>query len=350
MPQDFDLKIAGESVPVESAELLMTFDTPGDGFSAKILVDRKTNADLYNKIKPYQATPVKINLEGTLKLTGKLTNPKRNKSGTGTITNIIGFSDTFNFIDSHLVPPYEFFWYDLNGLTERVAKQTATTVIPATDPGGKFSRAVATAGQSAYDFLGPYAVQRSLVMSNTVKGELILQQANINQGTVGTIEEDAPGSLLQKEFSGEWDLRERFKTYKVKTSSPFGRSQAIATDKNIKLPRHKLVSADNLIKGEASEIAEYVKNIALVDNLNQELPVVGWEAPDGSMFEPGTLITLKSETLFVPDGFTYFIRAVKYISKKNEKTAILSLIPKEVYTGDAIVEPWFAGVFGGLLI
>lgn len=341
MTQDFDLQLDGESVRVISAELITTFDTPNDGFSALIGVDRLNNPNLYNKIKPYKATDVTVNLNNTLMLTGTLTKTKSIKKENGRTYNISGWSKTFNFVDSDLSPPYEYRNYDINELITDVAKSTATNVELSQNPGGKFPRVTANSQQSGYDFMASLAIQRSHVISNTPEGKLILQQANTTQQTVGTIDEDSPNSLLIKEFNAEYDIRKRFKTYKVRSQTPFGRSEAVATDKNIVLPRNKNINANDIIKGEAKEIAEYNKNIALIKTLTQNIPVVGWNAPDGSFLKSGTMITIKSETYFVPDGFTYFIRAIKYIYSNDEKTVILSLIPKEVYTNEPIIEPWF---------
>lgn len=367
MNQDFDLKLDGESVEIISGELTRTFDTPNDAFSVRIKkADRIKNPSLYQKVKPYQSTPATVYLENKLMLKGTLTKTVNETTISGQTTNLTGFSDTFNFVDSALAPPYEFLNYDLESLCIAVAKQTGTKVVNAAlstsfaGPGGSFSfidvsgifdKVTVNPGQSGYDFIAPLAAQRDRIVSNTLEGDLLLQQANINQESVGTLDESNNDLLLTKEYHSEYDLRSRFKTYKVRSQTPSefsksgafsaaGIATAIATDKNIKSPRHKIVAANDQVVGGLQKIAEYTKNTALIAALSQDIPIVGWIAPNGKLFAPGTLITLKSETLFVPDGFTYFIKAVKYIFG-GEKSCVLSLIPKEVYSNEPIVEPWF---------
>lgn len=340
MPQDFDFRINGENVPVTSGRLIRTMDTASDGFAVSIVVNRETQPLLYDAIKPYRYTPVTIFLDGDLSLTGNITKSSRSKIKSSIDTDISGFSRTFNFIDSNLAKRYEYNSYNLHEMAEDVAKQTATQVVFETDPGGTFNREVAERGESGFDFLRPLAQKRSQVMSCTPEGDLLFNVANTEGQTVGIIEEGNPDSLLQEEFVVSFDGRKRFKTYKVVSQSPFGPSQAVSSDDNINQPRHKVVNSNN-IAGSAEEIANFQKNLSIIDALTIPIPVIGWKAPDGSTWAPNTLITLKSETMFIPDGFTFLIRQVEYISEKDVKTAILSIIPPNAYTKNQVVEPWF---------
>lgn len=352
MSQDFNLMLDGESVEIMSGELTRTFDTPNDAFSARIRkVDRIAKPSLYKKISPYQGTPATVFLEKELMLTGRLTKTSNESNISGETVNLTGFSNTFNFVDSALFPPYELSGYTIEALCTEICKQTGTRLIHEGPETGKFDKVTIRQGQTGYDFIAPLAAQRDHVVSSTVNGYLLLQQANTQQESVGTLDESKNDLLLTKEYRSEYDLRTRFKTYKVISQTPSefskeggfsaaGIATAVATDKNINLPRHKIVNANDQVIGGLQKTAEYTKNTALIESLSQGLPVVGWMAPNKKLFRPGTLITLKSETLFVPDGFTYFIRAVKYIYGDG-KSCVLSLIPKEVYTNEPIAEPWF---------
>ena len=344
MTQDLDIRLEGESIEIIDGELVTTFDTPNDGFSAQFIVDKASNPKLYKQISPYQGTQAEIYLEGELKLTGTLTKPSRQKNNSGNIANIAGFSNTFNFVDSALRPPYQLENYTIHELMIVTGRQTNTNTVhpPQFDTPlalSKFDRATVTPGLTGYQFCAPYAAQRSQVISSTIEGDLLLHQADTTQPPVGTIDESK--TLIQTEFSGSWDLRKRFKTFTVISQTPLGPGEATATDDNISLMRHKLLTANNQLKGALLETAEYAKNILLIDELTQDVPVIGWHGPGGKLWEAGKILTLKSETLFVPDGFDYFIRAVRFMFRPNAKRAILSLIPKEVYTGEPIVEPWF---------
>ena len=51
-------------------------------------------------------------------------------------------------------------------------------------------------------------------------------------------------------------------------------------------------------------------------------------------------MTLESPSLFVPDGFDFLIRSVEYLFSESGVTANLELVPPQVYSGEAITEPW----------
>lgn len=342
MAQDFDFKIDGENVPVKSARLIRTMDTAADGFSVDVVISQENQPELYEKIKPYRYTPVTISLETELQLTGTLTETKRSKSKATINTTLKGFSQTYNFIDSHISEQYEFSGIqDLHTIATQLAKQTATVVKFNTDPGGSFNGETAKRGQSGFVFLAKLARMRSQIMSCTPQGALLFNVANTTGPTVGIIEEDSPNSLLQKEFTVSFDARKRFKTYKVINQSPLGSTQAISSDDNITQPRHQVIQSDD-VAGQAQEIADFQKNRTIIDSISMPIPIVGWNAPDGSLLIPNTLITIKSETMFIPDGFTFIIRQVEYIFEKNNKSAVITIIPPNAYTKNTVVEPWFS--------
>ena len=341
MPQDFDLKINGKSVQVLSGRYIDTADTGADGFTASILCDRLKQPDLYDAISPFRFSPVELFLDGELVLTGKITKTTSNRSARGIIYNLEGFSNTFNFLDSKLAPPYEISGMTLHSVAIIIGRQTATKIVHTGPDGNKFDKVTVRRGQSAFQFLKPLARQRKHIISTTPQGDLLLYLPTVTGKTVGTIEEGSPGSLLQQEFSASFDGRKRFKTFRAVSQTPAGTASAVATDKNINQPRHQVFVANDQVSGAIKETAEFQKNLSLLDSLTQKIPVIGWTAPDGTSFKSNTLITLKSETMFIPDGFTFFIRHAEPILNGSSKTAVLSLIPPNVYTELEVEEPWF---------
>lgn len=343
MTQDFDFKIRGESIPIKSGRLIRTADAACDGFTVKTVIDRLTQPELYKAISPYQGPAVTVSLDGRLELTGILTKTGSSNNAGGTTRDLAGWSNTWNFVDSALTPPYELNDSNLHQLTADTAKQTGTRTVFNANEGGQFSKVTISAGQSAFQFLRPLAKQRNQIFSCTADGALLLQQADTTSPPVGTIEEGNPNSLIQKEFQASFDLRKRFRTYKIISQTQAGNGEAVATDENIKFPRHKAINAPDQIPGGTQETANWQKNIALIDAMTMQIPVVGWKAPNGKTWRPDTTITIKSETMFVPDGFTFYIRQVEYVWSGSEKTGILSVIPPNVYTEKDVVEPWFQG-------
>lgn len=354
MPQDFDLRINGKSILVKQARLMTTFDTPGDGFTAQIIVNRKNEPDLWEAVQPFAAPLVEIYIENELKLTGTITNPRPLKSLRETIRDLEGFSATYNFVDSDLAPPYEFNNLTLQDIAEDVAGQTATPVIFADAPTLKrtsaaapepdiidsiFYRATVSSGQSAFEFLQPLADERNRVISCTPQGEVIFQQADTSTEPVGILEEDK--NTFMQNYGASFDLRERFKTFKVIMNSPFGRFSGVATDDNINQPRHKIMRIDEQEVGGMLTTAQWLLNKMAKKSLTHKIEVIGWRAPDKNLWSAGTLVTIKSETMGIENGFTFFINGVEYVQSKNDKKAVLDLIPPQVYSNQPIVEPWF---------
>lgn len=342
MTQDFDFRINGESIPVKSAKFTESINTAIDGVSVQIVVNRATQPDLYNAIKPYRYSVCTVYIENDLAFTGKITKTTPVKGLGEIVYNLECFSDTFNFIDSSLSPPYDFKNQDLHQLATAVAKQTATQVVFDAEPGGIFKGATITPGQSGFDFLAPLAKKRDQVISCTPEGALLFQQSNLDLESVGSIVEDDPNSLLQLEFTASYDGRKRFKTYKVKGRTPLGSGEGTSTDPNINQPRHKLITVNGQVAGAMNDTAAWQKNISLIDSLTLQIPVVGWVAPNKTRWKSNTLLSIQSETLFIPDGFTFLIRGVDLnFDSSGGKTAMLSIIPPNVYTKKEIVEPWF---------
>jgi hypothetical protein len=53
------------------------------------------------------------------------------------------------------------------------------------------------------------------------------------------------------------------------------------------------------------------------------------------------LITIKSPEIFCPDGFTFLISQVEYVSEVSGQTSTLQLLPPSVYNSDSnIIFPW----------
>ena len=52
------------------------------------------------------------------------------------------------------------------------------------------------------------------------------------------------------------------------------------------------------------------------------------------------MVTVKSATMHIPDGYTFIIKAVEFKDEGGGKTAELSLVPFEVYSGEEFIDPW----------
>ena len=71
-----------------------------------------------------------------------------------------------------------------------------------------------------------------------------------------------------------------------------------------------------------------------------DFPVSSWYNKTGKSWEENTIVTVKSQTLEVPNGFDFLILAVEFAFETAGNTAVLSLVPPQAYTEQPIVEPW----------
>ena len=69
-------------------------------------------------------------------------------------------------------------------------------------------------------------------------------------------------------------------------------------------------------------------------------PVSGWIGPDGKVWRENTIITVVSDILSIPDGFDFLIRSVEFNISQNGQSAILGLLPPQVYTKEQVGDPW----------
>jgi prophage tail gpP-like protein len=340
MIQSFDFRINGRSEPIVSGELIRTVDTACDGFVVNLPINLQTQRDLYNLARPRTYAKCQIYLNSELFLTGKKTRVDPSFSNSGRAYALHGFSNTFNFMDSALKPPYEYNNQPFENIADQVAAQTGTKVIHDAPQSDQITRATVEPGQTGFEFLVPLAKERNRVISSDQQGNILIQQADVSSKSVGVIEEGNQADLISQEFQASFDDRKAFRSYKVTSQTPFGRYQGNAVDKSVPEPRHKLISVDTQTPGAIEQVAEWQLHLQLIEDFKLEIPVVGWYAPNGDLWRVNTIATFVSETCFIPDGFDLYIRGVRYVYGSSGRTAVLSLVPPNVYTERPIILPW----------
>ena len=195
------------------------------------------------------------------------------------------------------------------------------------------------------NFLQDLARQRAVLTSSDKDGNLIFLKANTDQNSVGSIIEGEDGVVpISDTFSARFDDTQVFQTYIAVNDSPFAfllkEPQGISKDTRIKIPSFKTIVTSSLIEGAGQKAVDFARNQTVAQALSMPFEVNTWNAPNGELWAENTLVSVISPTLFVPNGFTFLIRAVQYNLDGKGETSILSLVPPTLYTGDPIVEPW----------
>lgn len=355
-PDEFTVIIDGKEIKMMSGRLLRTMDTAADGWTASRDFDPYDDK-ISGKFIPYQYLPAQVYLGGKLGLNSILYTTTPRIKPDGREIDLEGWTPTADIIDTTInVKTWTQFpgaKYEKNNVTLadraiELLEPMGLSVVDDVNDNEPFDRVKATPTEKIFDHLAKMAVQRGILISCTNQGELLLTRANATGKPVDSIEEEkVPYQELEITFDG----RKRHSTYRAIGQSPqigpknvpFNVWKA-ATSEDVGVPRSRFVAfrANNANLGNIQTSADWKRNRTLAEALTIPFAVSSWYTKDGELWQPNTLVTVKSPTLFIPEGFDFLIRAVEYISEPDRVGAILSLVPPQVYTDEDIVEPWAA--------
>ena len=143
------------------------------------------------------------------------------------------------------------------------------------------------------------------------------------------------------EWAGGFDGRKRFNAYRAIGQSPGVNSKPqIATDPAVPRTRFLTFQMDDTTQGDIKNAADWKRSKQLAESLSITLPVNGFYSPGGDVWEENTGLTVISETLGVPGGFTFLIESVTYNYGPDGKTTDIGITLPQVYTGEALIDPW----------
>jgi len=338
-PDNLTLIIGSKEIPVTAARVIRTIDTAADGWTATI----PWNPGEDVPVQPYQYKDAFVFLGGQQVVSGVHYGVAPQVNAQGRSLNLAGNSYTADAVDSTMRPPYEYSDITLEDLANELVKPFGIKAIFDDESGGKFDRVTADPMETVFDFLAKLAFQRGLLISSDIDGNMLFLKANTSSKPVATIEEgpDTFGAQGATEYQADYDGRKLYSSYKAIGQTPGGTSnEAVSKDKNVNRPRFLTFKADDLIDGEMQNAADWERSKRLAKALTIPFPVSSWYDPSGNLWMENTLVTVKSETIFAPDGFTFLIRQVEYIFEGGGIRAILSLVPPQVYTGEELEVPW----------
>jgi prophage tail gpP-like protein len=334
---EFTLVISDTEIKTESANIKRTIDTASDGWSAVSYWDfnLKSISDI---IKPYNYAKAAVYLGGRMIVNGFLyvVSPQLTPDGNRLILK--GFSKTVDIVDSTLKPPYELNNITLDTRVKDLVTPLGIGVKIDAPMGDKFNRVTAEPTETIFEHCAKLASQRSVLISSTRTGDLILWQAKKSK-PVGSIQESAPP---RTEMLAEFDGRQRFNSYKAIGQTPKNNKiTAVSKDNNVPKSRFLTFQANESTKGTIQGVADWRRSKQLADALTIPFPVDSWYAPDGNLWEVNTIVTAVIPSLWIDYGFDFLIKSVEYISSADGTPAILELVPPQVYAGEDLVEPWF---------
>lgn len=336
-PNEFTLIIGGEELPVTSAKVTLTADTAANGWTATRAFDSK---DPFTRefLSPYKYPKAEVYLGGKKVDTGILFRPVTKGSPSGDTIDLHGFTQTANLIDSVVKSPFQENNVTLKQRVESMLEGRSIPFIFEASDTAKFRRVKAGKTEKIFVHLDKLSKQRAALISCTNLGELLIYDP-ATDGSIGTIEE---GTGQVESFSGDWDGRARFNSYLAYGKGASKNKKAVSKDPVVPVSRMTAFEANDTTAGDIQAAADYFRNKQIADSLTLSLPVGSWYGPDEKLWTPNTLVTVKSSTLFLDDGFTFLIRAVEFDFDSTRTTATIHVLPPTVYTKGELVDPWAA--------
>lgn len=335
-----ELKIEDRILPVSSARVIRTMDTIADMWTATIAWEPGIDKRLDELTKAYAMPKASISLDGELMVSGILYDVEQISDKNGRSKNLGGYSFTIDLVDSHPIkPPYE----HKGGIKLEKRCENLLTPLgmgvelaPGLDTGGAFKDVKIKPTETIHKHLKGLSDQRSILLSSTPEGNLLLLRADLTSPSVGTLEE---GKSLIADLSAKFQGRKRFSVYRaLSKGSRWGVEKVgIAKDDEVSRVRCHTFIVDDAIKGEMNDIAAWRKNKKAAKSEIIKLPVTSWNAPNGKKWKANTRVTIKSITFDQPDGFNYLIKQVEYTFDNSGKNAILSLIDPKFYSKQLVV-------------
>jgi prophage tail gpP-like protein len=340
---DFSLMIDGKKINVTSARVVRAMDTACDGWTATVPWIPGKDRDMDRVLAPFSYLPAQVFLGSKLQVNGAIYGVESSLSIDGSVKNLEGWSKTVDIVDSMLKPPLEANNMTLEQRARALIGPLGLTVqFEATNPEAKaaFYRMTAGDTDTIFSHLSGYADQRGVLISNTPAGDVLFWNAKTTGSPVGTIEEGKP---LATEWRVRFDGRARFSSYRSIGDGPFSNKLiAVANDAAVPKSRFMTFTCDDTTPGNVQAAANWRRSSQLAEALTIPFPVAGWYDPNGNLWEPNTLVTVISPTIHAPKGFTFLIRSVEFTYDPAGNSAVLNLIPPQVYSQQEIIEPWRA--------
>ena len=337
----FDFIIDTANIRVESMKLLRTMDTVADAVNvtfpwtpgADRNLDRVTRILGYYQCKAY--------LGGQKMFAGYVYDVTQSYSNSGRKKDLGCFSPTVNYIDSNVRPPYSRANITLvERCKEFVSPANIDVVTNLTEAelGGAFPSITATESDTVFAHLLKLAKQCGVLLSSTVDGDLEIVKANTTGNPVANITEPADiNQGLGITVSG----RSLFSYYEVsgqnQNTSAF--RNGVVRDPQITAFRDHVFQANDSSEGNIIGAAAWKRSKLYAESLSFDIPVTTWYDDNGNLWAPNTLVTVVSETMSLPDGFTFLIKQVEFSLDSNGAVATLSVVPPQVYSGEAVPLP-----------
>ncbi|HUX59714.1 MAG TPA: hypothetical protein VMV32_00265 [Ignavibacteriaceae bacterium] len=335
---DLTIIIGDREIKVFYDSFLRTMDTGADGLKCSTAWTPGLDKELDELYLPFKFPKTEVYIGNDLQLTGYLYKVSPALSNSGSVIDLTIFSLTKDAVDSTVNPPYEKNNITLENRAKELLQPLGIRAVFEIDTGGQFDRITANQSDTIFRHLSELSAQRNCLVSCTEKGELLFYQPDTESEPVGTLKE---GENFALSFAADYDGTKLFHTYRAVADTPGGDAQSsTAIDDNVPVSRSITFQANDTTDGNIGKAAEHKRSKNYIDALTIPITVSGWIAPNGKIWEKNKTVILESPTLFLPNGVKMMINQIEYILQDSGLSAVLSLIPVNVYNGEPIEYIW----------
>jgi prophage tail gpP-like protein len=336
-PNAITLQIEGENIPTASISVLLTFDTPSNGWAAEVSHIGKGDI-FYESYRPYQYKPCKVWVGNTYIGDTLLYNVDPKWDSSNGTARLEGFCPTVDFVDSVVEPPYQASGVTFEEWISQKAEPFGLPVEMQVAEDKKFKRVKIDRATKAFDHFNGLAKERAYIIGNTPGGGLNVFDAPEDGPSVATFREstDTPMESGGAGFNG----RNRFRKTVGYASGPRKNISETIVDEYISRLRMTSTTVNDTDEVTILEAVRAARNKTLEDALTITIPIRNWYNDNGDVFWPGQFVMAQSDRLYINDPFKFIIKDVELIQNGSKRSGNLTVVPPTVYTGGELEDPW----------
>lgn len=345
------IKLNGIELPLDSASIEATMDTGADEWTCSIPWEYGQNPGIDEAVWPRSLANAVVSIGKDRLITGYKYITDSSLADKSLI-RLTGYSRSFALIMSNPKVAKSFIEASLLDIAKDLCAPFSLSVGYGQNTEDEVNeiftdQITIEAQDTVFGFLANLAKQRGVLLDNDIYGNPYFTKAYPNQRPMAFIEEGVDGKVvpaITDNFTARFDDTQAFQTYQAVNDSPFAFVQkdppGLSKDPRIKVPSFKTVVYNSLNDGEGKRQIDFTRNKTIAQSLSIPFQTNDWYAPNGNLWKASLTVSLKSPSIFVPNGFTFLIRAVQYNYSQQGRTAVLKLVPPKLYTGEEIDEPW----------
>lgn len=248
---------------------------------------------------------------------------------------ISGRDKTGDLVDCSHLGRNEFNNMKLEAIVNELVKPFGIGVIIFADTGAPISKFTINQGDTVFQALQRLAKQRSLLLTSSPEGNLVLEKKGIIRASTELIE----GHNI-KSASISLDNTERFSQYVVKGQSTGGdgdglledasQGKGISYDEGIKRYRPIVILNDSKSDGKTSQQrAQFESSIRAAKGCNVSVVVVDWTQKDGELWATNQVVFIDCPSIGIKQDM--LISSVKFEISENGKITELELIRSDAF-------------------